>query len=206
MLNLYQWSTLIIKKKKSEALTSIRNYISHFLSLFGKSIKESHVFIDEEVKESEVECNETDERDCASCKINGEEIEINSVHSVKGETHTATLYLESFYNKKYELDFVWDMVLEKNVAAKIKDIEMRIESIKEELKMLNGGRGSGTRKDEIKKKQNLIEYLKRYSKMVYVGFSRPTHLLAFAVHKERYDRYLKNDIDTNFWQVITIDD
>ena len=42
--------------------------------------------------------------------------------------------------------------------------------------------------------------------MVYVGFSRPTHLLAFAVHKERYDRYLKNDIDTNFWQVITIDD
>src|SRR5690606_38714906 len=81
MLNLYQWSTLIIKKKKSEALTSIRNYISHFLSLFGKSTKESHVFIDEEVKESEVECNDTDERDCASCKINGEEIEINSVHS-----------------------------------------------------------------------------------------------------------------------------
>ena len=30
------------------------------------------------------------------------EIEIATVHAVKGETHAATLYLETFFNKYYE--------------------------------------------------------------------------------------------------------
>ena len=33
----------------------------------------------------------------------GLEIEIATVHSVKGETHSATLYLETFYNKDYDV-------------------------------------------------------------------------------------------------------
>ena len=31
------------------------------------------------------------------------EIEVATVHSVKGETHTATLYLETYYNKGYDV-------------------------------------------------------------------------------------------------------
>lgn len=35
-------------------------------------------------------------------KEDGLEIEVATVHSVKGETHAATLYLETFFNKYYE--------------------------------------------------------------------------------------------------------
>ena len=35
-------------------------------------------------------------------KHNDVEVEIATIHSVKGETHTATLYLETYYEKEYE--------------------------------------------------------------------------------------------------------
>jgi len=37
---------------------------------------------------------------------NGIEVEIATVHSIKGETHIATLYLETYYNKKHETERV----------------------------------------------------------------------------------------------------
>ena len=46
--NLYNWSTLVIKKEQSKALSLIRDYIGCFLSLFSKSIKESYNFINDE--------------------------------------------------------------------------------------------------------------------------------------------------------------
>jgi DNA helicase II / ATP-dependent DNA helicase PcrA len=177
-LNLYLWSTMIIRKEKSKVLTFIRNYISHFISLFDKSIKESYVFINEKAKILKAYLDGTeDDYDCDLCKLNGKKIEINSVHSVKGETHTATLYLESYYQKD--------------------------------------GRGENTKSYEsqrlseqfknIKISPTSRKRVKQSAKMVYVGFSRPTHLLAFAVHKERYNKYLK-DINTDFWKVIDVDD
>ena len=36
------------------------------------------------------------------------EIEVATVHSVKGETHAATLYLETFYNRHYESERLKD--------------------------------------------------------------------------------------------------
>lgn len=32
------------------------------------------------------------------------DIEVSTVHAVKGETHAATLYLETFYNRRHESD------------------------------------------------------------------------------------------------------
>ena len=40
-------------------------------------------------------------------------------------------------------------------------------------------------------------------KMAYVGFSRPTHLLCFAVHKNRFDEYL-GDINRDEWEIIEV--
>jgi hypothetical protein len=40
--------------------------------------------------------------------------------------------------------------------------------------------------------------------MVYVGFSRPTHFLCFAVHKDRFDACL-SDIDRIKWEVIILE-
>lgn len=39
--------------------------------------------------------------------------------------------------------------------------------------------------------------------MMYVGFSRPTHLLCFAVQKDRFDEYLSN-INTEEWEIVNI--
>jgi hypothetical protein len=41
------------------------------------------------------------------------------------------------------------------------------------------------------------------TKTVYVGFSRPTHLLCFAVQKERFDKHL-TQIDRELWDIIEI--
>lgn len=85
-------------------------------------------------------------------------IEIGTVHSVKGETHTATLYLETFYNKKYEYNNAIEIV------------------------------------------GNSSEDIKKTKKMLHVGFSRPTHLLCFAVGKKRtkdeINGFEKIDINT----------
>jgi hypothetical protein len=101
--------------------------------------------------------------------IDGIEVGLGTVHSVKGQTHTATLYIESaYYNdggKMYE---------SQRLAAQFKGERLP---------------------------QNAGKRVRESAKMVYVGFSRPTHLLAFAVHKERFDQFL-NGIDVNTWKII----
>ncbi len=99
------------------------------------------------------------------------EINLGTVHSVKGQTHIATLYIESSYfndgGKKYE---------SQRLAPQFKGVKLRA---------------------------NAGKRVRESAKMVYVGFSRPTHLLVFAVHKERYESYL-SDIDTTRWKLIKL--
>lgn len=101
--------------------------------------------------------------------VDGIEVGLGTVHSVKGQTHTATLYIESAYNsdggKMYESE---------RLAAQFR----------------------GERLPEKARKR-----VRESAKMVYVGFSRPTHLLVFAVHKIRFDQYLK-DINKDTWKII----
>ena len=47
------------------------------------------------------------------------------------------------------------------------------------------------------------DYIKAAAKMMYVGFSRPTHLLCFDVQKDRFDEYLSN-INTEEWEIVNI--
>src|SRR5690554_6494253 len=98
----------------------------------------------------------------------------NSVHSVKGQTHTATLYLESFYHKDG-----------KGENAKSYESQRLSEQFMNKV-LVNAG-----------KRQKMS------AKMVYVGFSRPTHLLAFAVHRNRYEKYL-SCIDTYLWEIVLV--
>ncbi len=104
-----------------------------------------------------------------SLTFGGIQIGLGTVHSVKGQTHTATLYIESaYYNdggKKYE---------SQRLAAQFKGERLR---------------------------SNAGKRVKESAKMVYVGFSRPTHLLVFAVHKENFESHL-SEIDTTRWKVI----
>lgn len=48
-------------------------------------------------------------------------IQLSTVHSVKGETHTATLYLETFY-RKYDVEILMDYMKGKHVPPKLETV------------------------------------------------------------------------------------
>ena len=77
----------------------IRDQIVAYLVKHWCDLKSSSAF-DEFVSDEEIELQEsgqpTDNQFCDGDLM----IEVGTVHSVKGETHTATLYLETYYKKK----------------------------------------------------------------------------------------------------------
>ncbi|MGX9987218.1 UvrD-helicase domain-containing protein [Soonwooa purpurea] len=169
--NLYNWSIDIIRRKDDETYTSIKAYIPAFLSCFGKSVQASNDFINNQstiipIQDTD---NVVDRISTNKINIHGFDIDISTIHSVKGETHTATLYLETFYgngNHNYES-----------------------ERLSDQFKFINF--------DKTQKNH------RQSSKMVYVGFSRPTNLLCFAVNKQRFDLHL-SDIDQQKWNIIEL--
>jgi DNA helicase-2/ATP-dependent DNA helicase PcrA len=100
-LNLYNWSIGIIQEKTNEVLESIRTYIPTLLQFFDKTISTSSDFINTNNVEIPTE-NPEIFAPTNHYKEDGLEIEITSVHAVKGQTHCATLYLESYYHSNYE--------------------------------------------------------------------------------------------------------
>jgi superfamily I DNA/RNA helicase len=172
-LKLYNWSTQIIKGKESEVCEDIKDYLDDFLGIFEIEKNKSIEFINRDPKK--IVSEEKSNFDCHLCEINDKKIELGSVHSVKGETHTATLYLESFYQK---------------------------DGSGEDAKSYESQRLN----EQFKNEKITDLYNKRTQKsarIAYVGFSRPTYLLAFAVHQDRYQKYL-SDINEDFWKVIEV--
>lgn len=104
-LNLYNWSIGIIQEKTDEVWNSIKAYVPTLLAIFDKNIYASSDFINNYNPEIPVE-NAEITISTNHYKEEGLEIEITSVHAVKGQTHCATLYLESYYyndgGKSYE--------------------------------------------------------------------------------------------------------
>lgn len=100
-LNIYQWSMKLVRKERNEVYDELVNYIPTFLQVFEKEINHSNQFISERIEV--VEANEgiqeekiSNENNCVN--YHGFDIEVTTVHSAKGQTHTATLYLETdFY-------------------------------------------------------------------------------------------------------------
>lgn len=174
-LNLYKWSVTSIRGESQETIVSIREYIPSFLSVFQKTIASSANFIngESEINEPEIE----DESQLNSFESDGVNVEIGTVHSAKGQTHTATLYLETFYNRGY------GNYESERLRNQLKGINI--------VDTLNSNVGG---KDKIR----------QTCKMAYVGFSRPTHLLCIAIHKNRFDAIL-SDINRDDWDIIEIE-
>ncbi|EQB3318049.1 UvrD-helicase domain-containing protein [Klebsiella variicola] len=124
-----------------------------------------------------------------------------TIHSVKGQTHSATLYLETYFKKNYE-SFVLNEFFEgRNCVDIINSIKDEIDKIEIEITKLKNGYGEKTRKAKIKTLQAKIVLIERYAKMMYVGFSRPQHLLCFAIDESRCNQL---QIDTTLWDVINV--
>ena len=60
-----------------------------------------------------------------------------------------------------------------------------------------------TLSDFISNNKNEESYIIQAAKMIYVGFSRPTHLLCYAVQKDNYENYLST-INHDEWNVMEI--
>lgn len=170
-LLIYQWSISCINEKIEDVYLSIKHYIPTFLALFAKPIVSSRAFIEGE-SDITIELIESIETS-NFYKHDNIKIEVGTIHSAKGQTHTATLYLETFYERgfgNYESERLRNQFLG--------------ESVQDTLKNIGGG------KDKVKQS----------AKMAYVGFSRPTHLLCFAIHKSRFDSILVT-IDKDIWDI-----
>jgi hypothetical protein len=173
-LNLYTWSIGIIQEKTNEVWNEIKTYVPILLEMFEKTVSESQDFIN---SDNAVIPNENTDvlMKTNIYKEDELEIEITSVHAVKGQTHCATLYLESYFHqdgrgtnaKSYESQRLQNQFLGTQIQSTVGD------------------------------------RIKQSAKMAYVGFSRPTDLLCVAVHKDRFDNFL-SEIDREVWEIIEV--
>jgi hypothetical protein len=174
-LNLYNWSIGIIQEKTNAIWESIKTYVPTLFAMFSENaLSASLTFINTDNTEILAENGEI-LSPTNLYKEEGLEIEITSVHSVKGQTHCATLYLESYFQKdgnganakSYESQRLKDQFLGTQIQSAVGD------------------------------------RVKQSTKMAYVGFSRPTDLLCIAVHKDRFDNLLY-EIDRENWEIIEV--
>lgn len=153
-LRLYQWASWIVLKSDYEKVyNSIKEYLGDFINLFDKqmnSVVES--FIEHSFSRLIIESN-TEEY------LEDIPIQIGTIHSVKGQTHCATMYIESEYRGSTELQ---------RMELKGHDFNP----------LMKNNHNFNAKKGDSYNKQTL--------KMMYVGFSRPTHLLCFAVRKSSF--------------------
>jgi len=174
-LNLYNWSIGIVEGKSNEVWKEIKEYVPQFFANFSENaITKSIEFINNDVAET-LPVNTEEIETTNHYKEDNLEIEITSVHAVKGQTHSATLYLESYYHQD-------------GSGAKAKSYESQ------RLSQQFLG-------NYIKPKVG--HRIKQSLKMAYVGFSRPTDLLCIAVHKDRFDHFLSG-LDEKEWEIIEV--
>ena len=102
-------------------------------------------------------------------------ITIGTIHSVKGKTHYATMYVETFYEGKYESEHL---------------------NVKRHRELLNPLFGDNV--------DNSGAYAPLARKMMYVGFSRPTHLLCYASEKIRWSVETLSKMRNQGWNVIDL--
>ncbi|MEZ8035949.1 UvrD-helicase domain-containing protein [Vibrio crassostreae] len=197
-ISLYKWSTEYIEIGCENILNDIEVYMSGLfkdnygieLDSFGYLRFDDSIKIDEQ--SFEVDSNTYN-------PIFG------TIHSAKGQTHTSTLYIESYYDGKYESDIMLDVIsgignTEKLIVEtnkKISSIESEIEDIESSGKV----RGIKTREATIKKLKKSIERIEDCSKMLYVGLSRPQYFLCMAIEEERYKKLTVND---SVWKVVNV--
>lgn len=121
-LKLYHWSMLILKGKLDEAYDEIKSYMNDFIKIFDKTknLTISSSLFNQESPTLQVPDN-TEELNENNLYTEGDiNIEVATVHSVKGQTHCATLYLESFYyndgGKSYESQRLADAFLGNSIT------------------------------------------------------------------------------------------
>jgi hypothetical protein len=190
---IYIWSINVMRGNHKHVLGELQAYIISIFSEFFSEHTPCNKFLYDNYVVNDIS---------VVTEVESPNLIFNTVHGVKGQTHLATLYLESFYYSEYESTQMSEVFSGLSSLELIKDIENKITKLNIEIIELSekGKKGTVKRKGEIKKLNTKIDNIKKYSKMLYVGFSRPTHLLAFAVEENRFnDLTINKDIwDVNY--------
>ncbi|MEX1014152.1 MAG: UvrD-helicase domain-containing protein [Candidatus Paceibacterota bacterium] len=122
-VKIFNWSFQIFKGE------NIKEDIKKYIPIFLDSTKDifqidslsesSKKFIDSTEVSKEIKRTTILSDDCNTHKSNGVEIKVGTIHSVKGMTHSATLYMENFYFK-YELDHLTQQFIKEKINSDIK--------------------------------------------------------------------------------------
>lgn len=112
------------------------------------------------------------------------QIKLGSIHSVKGQTHCATMYLETDYY---------------NIETQKLNVEI-VSKTKKREQILG--------KNPLFFQEQNFSHLNRIRsnetlKMMYVGFSRPTDLLCFAARKQNIEKDLDKYVESG-WHICYI--
>lgn len=164
---LTQLSFLISQTKKTETLQVIREFVVVFLSWFNKAVAGCGGYLNSAYEGEPVELTVTTGSKNVFEGSNGVCVNVCTIHSVKGQTHTSVLYLDTFY--------------------------YNYESVKLSQQIC------GQPFTDTAKARKV-----QATKMMYVGFSRPTHLLCYGVHRNNYDTQLGAG-DLSSWNIVELD-
>lgn len=109
-------------------------------------------------------------------------ITISTVHSAKGQTHCATMYVETSFWKKYETEWL---------------IEQRTPSKRDPSTI----KPSPFMGDDYSPHTDSAQ---KAMKMLYVGFSRPKHLLCYASNESLWTNDMLDKMESMGWRVIHV--
>lgn len=161
-----RWIMLLKNNEKQTIVEEMQQYLSNSLTIYLPPSFETDVrlpifFAATEEKSGVAE--QTGRSNIYHDETTDVDIEVASVHAVKGETHLATLYMETADYGSTESQ-VMKRALEGEVYEKAESDESKI------------------------------------SRIMYVGMSRPKHLLCYAIHRDNYATLDAEKVKLN-WEV-----
>ena len=133
-LKLYHWSMFILKGKLDEAYNEIKSYMNDFIKIFDetKNLTISSSLFNQE-SQTQVPDNTEQLKDNNLYTEGDINIEVATVHSVTGQTHCATLYLESFFykdgTKSYESERLKNAFLGNAIQSPAKRVQQSLKMV-----------------------------------------------------------------------------
>lgn len=123
-------TTDLMENKKNDCAIKIANFLEkEFIAIFQYNQGNVSDFCAYQ-KQVEQQSSMSDVDNVNIYRKSGIDIEVGTVHSVKGETHVATLYMETFYRTGYESTLLWNQFLGQSYVGRKGD-----SVIKEALKI-----------------------------------------------------------------------
>ena len=174
---LYQSLFNMQREKRAESFAVLKKYIEGpALEMLGvKSNQQLQLFIGEGYQDN------ADSGDFSPrYEIEGVPMIISTVHAAKGQTHCATMYVETSFYDKFESEWL----ITKKKATK------RLPERLEESPFFGDSVNPQT------------EGARKAMKMLYVGFSRPRHLLCYASWKSLWSEDVLLKMQECGWTII----